>query len=185
MYEDALEFGGKEDVVAALHDVKRLDAEAITAEDEALARVAPQSDAKHAAQVREACSVPLEEGVQNGFSIAVGVEAMAAGFELFADVEVIVDFAVESDGGVAVIGNDGLIAAGEVNNLETGSAQAAGRRAMHSLLVGTAVQQRSRRLGDTFRTRIPTFGCESDYAAQILSASEEVPFAEFRREIPV
>jgi hypothetical protein len=113
--------------------------------------------------------------VEDDFGVAMGVERVAEGFELLANLDVVVDFAIKDDDVVVIVGVDGLIAAGEVNNFEAGRAEAAAEGLVDALLIGAAMEQRVSCPGDALWTGIPTFGCESDYAAQILSASDELP----------
>ena len=102
----------------------------------------------------------------------MGPEAVAERFERLTDLEMIVDFAIEDDGGIAIIGNDGLIAGREVNNLEAGCAQRAVRRAKDSTLVGSAMMQGAGGLADALRPGIPRFGRITDYAAHVISTPE-------------
>jgi hypothetical protein len=50
-------------------------------------------------------------------------ELVAARFQEGADFQVVINFAVEDDHGVAVFGNDRLIAGGEVQNFQASSAK--------------------------------------------------------------
>ncbi len=63
----------------------------------------PDGDGEHAAQLLKAAGVPLQKRVQNGFGVAVRVEAVAQLLQLGPDFQVVVDFAVEDDDGVAVV----------------------------------------------------------------------------------
>jgi hypothetical protein len=124
-----------------LDDVERLDAKAVAAQDEAAARVAPERDGEHAAEPFEAGNIPLEEGVEDGLGVAVRVEAMAEGFELFAELEVVIDLAIEDNDSVAIVRIDGLVAATEIDNFEASRTQATSDGLVHTLLVGTAVEE--------------------------------------------
>ena len=59
-----------------------------------------------------------------------------------ADFQVIVDFAVEGDGGVAVVADEGLIAARQVDDLQADGAQRGLAAFEDALLVGPAMVQR-------------------------------------------
>ena len=135
MNQDALQFGGEKEVLAPRGNVERLDADPVAGKNQALARLGPDGDGKHPAQFLEAAGVPLEKGVEHSFCIAMGLKPMSARRKGPANFEMIVDFAVEDDGGVAIFGKDGLIALGKVNDLEPRRAQTAawqtGRRPVH------------------------------------------------------
>ena len=64
----------------------------------------------------EATRVPFEECFKDRFCIAMSVKVVAARFESFADFEVVIDFAVEDDNGVAVGGVNRLIPSGQIND---------------------------------------------------------------------
>ena len=68
--------------------------------------------------------VPFEKGVQHGFGVGVRNETVAERFQLGAQFQVVVDFAVEDDHGIAIVRKDGLVAAFEVNNFQARGAQA-------------------------------------------------------------
>ena len=103
MDEDGLQLGAEVEVVAAMCDVERLDADAVPGQNQPPVGVGPDGDGEHAAQPLEARGVPFQECVENGFSVAMGMKAMSGFFELGADLKMVVDLAVEDDGGVAVI----------------------------------------------------------------------------------
>ena len=94
---------------------------------------------------------------------------MAARFESLANFEVVIDFAVEDDDGVAILGVDWLIAAGQIDDLETRCTEIAVARLVNTLLIGSAMKQRRSRLPNALRFGKPTLRCESDYAAQMPS----------------
>src|SRR5690242_2123252 len=96
---------------------------------------------------------------------------MAQGFEFGADFEVVVNLAVEDDDRIAIFREDRLVSSGEIDNFEPGRAETAACRAIDALLIWATMTQRVSCPRDALWTRIPTFRCESDYAAQVLSAS--------------
>jgi hypothetical protein len=119
----------------------------------------------------EATRVPFEEGMEHSFCIAMSVKVVAARFESFANFEVVIDFAVEDDDGVAVCGVNRLIPPGQIDDFQTGGAQIALAGLVDALLIGAAVNQSRSRLSNALRFGEPTFRCESEYAAQILFQS--------------
>jgi len=77
--------------------------------------------------------------MNNDFGVGVRAEAMAATFEIGAKVGKVVDLAVENDPGAAVFVEDGLVAAGEVDNAEAAHAETGAVGNVKSLIVGSAV----------------------------------------------
>src|SRR5208282_1316810 len=114
MNENALQLRRKEEVVAALGDVQRLDADAVAGEHQPLPGIAPDGSREHATQAFETSGVPLQKCLQDGFSITVSLKTVAQRLKLAADLEVVVNFAIEGDDRVAIFGKNRLIAACQV-----------------------------------------------------------------------
>ena len=76
---------------------QRLFTDAVTREKQFLRAFVPDRKRKHAAQVFGTVSSELIVCVNDRFGVAVGVKGVAEFFELFAEFEVVVDFAVEND----------------------------------------------------------------------------------------
>jgi hypothetical protein len=79
---------------------------------------------------------------------------------------VIVDFAVERDGDILIVREDGLVAGSEVDNLETRSAQRAKAGLECALLVRPTMNQRGGGALNAARLRQPTFVSETNYSTQ-------------------
>ena len=122
-------------------------------------------DGEHAAQLLEAGGIPLQKRVQNGFRIAVGVEAVARFFQLGAEFQVVVDFAVEDDGRIAVVRLKRLVAGFQIENLEPGGSQRAGSGFVDTLLVRSAMDQCRRSFGNPLWARQSALMCETNYPA--------------------
>jgi hypothetical protein len=97
----------------------------------------------------------------------VGLKEVPEQFELPADLKVIIDFAIEDNYGVAILGKNGLIPGREIDNLETGCTERAGSRLKHSLLVRAAMNKGIRRAPYALLIRAPGSSCESNNAAQV------------------
>src|SRR5205807_7468177 len=96
--------------------IQGLDADAVAREDEPLITLVPQCDRKHAAQTRKTFRIPLQESAQDDFRVATGAKPVSEGFELRADFRVIVNLAVKDQNGIKVVGEEGLIAAAQIDN---------------------------------------------------------------------
>src|SRR5271157_314049 len=77
--------------------------------------------------------------MNNDFGVGVGIEAMAAAFELGAEFGKVVNFAVENDPCVAVFVEDGLMSSGEVDDAEAAHAETSAVGDVETLVVGAAV----------------------------------------------
>ena len=130
-----------------------------------LAEFVQMRDREHAAQLLEAGGIPLQKRVQNGFRIAVGMEAMARLLQLGAQFQVVIDFAVEDDGGVAVVGVKRLVAGFQIEDLEAGGSQRAGSGFVDTLLVWSAMDQCRRSFGNPLWARQSALMCETNYPA--------------------
>ena len=83
--------------------------------------------------------VPFDEAAQHHFGIAVRLEAMAELLEFVPDLLVVIDLAVEGDGGVAVIGEHRLAALRDVENREAGRPERAQLALVRALLVWSSM----------------------------------------------
>ena len=92
---------------------------------------------------------------------------MAEVFQFGAQLEVIVDFTVEDDCGVAIWRKDGLVAALEVNNFQARGAEGADFGLEDALLVRAAMDEGRRGAPDAVRIGRPIFMGETGDAAQI------------------
>src|SRR5262245_25013054 len=90
-------------------------------------------------------------------------------FQFFADLSVVVDLAVEGDRGVAIVSDDGLVAAAQVDDFQAHRAQGGGVAFKDSLLVGTAVVQQlgqpsgNARIGGRAKSRKPRYATHLPY----------------------
>ncbi len=139
MLQDGFQLAAEIDVVAVAEVIERLDAHAIAGEQEAFTRLGPDGHCEHAAHPGKAVGVPLQEGAQDGFGIAVAAEAMAQRFQVAADLQVIVDLAVEGDDGVGVVTSEGLVAAAQVDNFQAHRAKGGFAAFENPLLIGTTM----------------------------------------------
>src|ERR1700737_2122005 len=118
MSENRFELRAEEKIFALVADVQRLNAHAVARQNDALLGFTPQSNGEHATQAGKAVFIPFEKCVQNGFGIGVRREAMPALLEFTPQLEVIVDFSVEDNSGIAILGQDGLIPTVQVNDFQ-------------------------------------------------------------------
>jgi hypothetical protein len=93
------------------------------------------------------------------------MKPVAGFFQLGPDLKMIVNFAVEDDYGVTIFAANGLIAGLQVQDFEAGSAEGTNGGFVDTLLVGSAVDQGSRRGGNAFWPRGTAFMSESNYTA--------------------
>jgi len=150
-----------------MRDVERLDAKAIAGEDEAARGFSPERDGEHAAEAGEALGVPFKKSVENGFGVGVRNETMAERFQFGAQFQVVVDFAVEDDYGVAIRREDGLVAAFEVDNFQARGAEGADFGAEDALLVRAAMDESRRGAPDAVGFGRPIFMGKASDTAQI------------------
>ena len=119
--------------------VERLDAEAVTGEDESPAARVPDCDREHSTQPACEVRVPLLVRVHEHLGVAVGPETMARAFELAAQVLVVVDLTVLHDVARTVLVRDRLVAGLEIDDRETPGGEADTGVDVLTDAVGTAV----------------------------------------------
>ena len=171
MDEDGLEFGTKEQILSILRQVERLDTHAVSSQNEAPDRLAPQGDGEHAAHAGKTSGVPGKEGVKHGFGIAMRVKPVAECFELRPQLQMVVDFAVEYNDRVAIARGHWLIARSQVENLQSGRAQGAQPGGENPLLIWSAMGQGRGRRTNPIRIGSPAFLGKAGNAAQSGSTS--------------
>ncbi len=99
--------------------VERLDSERVACEEELAFHRVPDAESEHAAESIDNFVAPPPVTEENHLGIAVRQESLAERLELAAELEVVVDLAVEGDRQVAVGGRLGLVAAGrEIDDRE-------------------------------------------------------------------
>src|ERR1700745_172674 len=96
---------------------------------------------------------------------------MTQAFQFGAQREVVVNLPVKDNSAVAIVSKDGLIAVVQVDDFQARRAQREEIRLKHALLVGTAVNQCSRGLPDSFRRRAPIFSGKPGDSAQLPAPS--------------
>ena len=89
--------GGEAEPARDRRVVKRLDAQAVAAEQHAPAVALPDREREHAVEAADEVLAPGVIGLEQHLGVAVGVEAVALGLELAAQLGVVVDRAVEND----------------------------------------------------------------------------------------
>src|SRR5271157_1371835 len=92
---------------------------------------------------------------------------MAELFQFGAQFRVVVDFAVEHDGYIAIFGQNGLVARAEVYNLEPRRAHRAEAGLEHTLLVRSTMNQCGGGAPNAIGIRYPTFVGEANDSTQV------------------
>src|SRR6185312_4492963 len=140
------------DPAVALEPVEGLDAERVAGGEEGLVALVPEGEAEDPVEAGDAVGAPLLVGVDYHLAVGVRRKSVAGGLELGPHAEVVVDLAVGDDVALSVLGVEGLVAAGEVDDRQPGVDQRRRPVAADRLAVGSAVAQRladraGRRLG--------------------------------------
>ena len=137
--QQGLDFGAERKRTVVLGVVERLDADAVSGEEQRPAASIPQGDAEHPAEVRERVLAPLLISVHDRLGIGIGVELVPVRGELRAQLAVVVNLPVEDhpDGSVFVANR--LVAAGEVDDAQAAHAERRAIRDEHPLVVWPAV----------------------------------------------
>src|SRR6185436_17533388 len=123
MKQQRIELGSEDELPVYLCIKQRLLPHAIAREKQFLPTRIPDREGKHPAQVFWTVSAKLVVGMNDGFGVAVGVERVAKVFQLLAQLEIVVDLAVEDDprGSIPIV--NGLLAALEIDDREAAHGQ--------------------------------------------------------------
>ena len=98
-------------------------------------------EGEHAVELLDAGVAVLFVGVDDGFGVGLGAEAMAAGLELAAELAMVVDLAVEDDPDRAVFVGHRLLAAGPVDDRQAPVTEARPRGVKVAAAIGSAMVQ--------------------------------------------
>ena len=102
--------------VRAHGEEQRLLAEGVAREHEPLRFLVPEREGEHAAKPADRLEVPGAEGLDKDFGVGGGAETVAEGKQLFAELDIVIDLAVEDDGVAAVRAPHRLLAAANVDD---------------------------------------------------------------------
>jgi hypothetical protein len=128
-----------------LPDEQRSHAHTIANQQEPAPWRVPERDGELAVEPRDEIVAPLLVGVNQRLGIGLGLEAVAEGLELPAQLDVVEDLAVEDDPDRVVLVGHGLIARGEIDDAEARMRQCYRAELAHPGAVGTAMTQRAQR----------------------------------------
>ncbi|PYY13052.1 MAG: hypothetical protein DMG61_14645 [Acidobacteria bacterium] len=116
MSKDALQLRAKEKLSLMQAVIKRFDAHAVARQDKAALRLDPESDGEHSAESFEAAVTPMKEGIENYFSVASRMEAIAGSLKLGTQLLLIEDLAVEDESHIAISTSQRLVTAVQVED---------------------------------------------------------------------
>ena len=103
---------------------QRLLAESIAREHEPLRLGIPEREGEHAAKSADRIKIPGPVGLDENLGVRGRAEAMAKRQELFTELDVVVDLAIEGDGKSAVLARHRLMPAANIDDREAAMAQA-------------------------------------------------------------
>jgi hypothetical protein len=119
--------------------------------------------------------IPLNKSVQDRFRIGMRMKPVPQLLKLAPQFEMIVNFPIEDNRRVAIIGNDGLVSTLKINNFQARRAHGKHAGAKNSALVRPAMRQSRSGSFNALRFGRPIFMCKAGYPAQI-----RAPFARQR-----
>ena len=126
--ENGFDFGPKKEIAAGVTEIERLDADAVSRQDQTFLRPDPNRECKHSTQPFKTVDPPFTECMQDDLRVSGRNESAAPGAKLMPQFPVIVDFSVEYQNHVAVLANNRLVSAVEVDDSQAHGAQTDIRR---------------------------------------------------------
>ena len=115
--------------------------DAIAGEKRSCVRSFPNHESKHAAQVFGTVSSELIVSMNDRFGVAVGVEGVTELFQLLAQLEIVVDLAVENDPGAAIVIVNQLLTTLQVDDREAAHRHSDRAVDVETILVRTAMPE--------------------------------------------
>jgi hypothetical protein len=148
MQQQRAEFRGEEELAIDLGIQQRLFPDPVASDKQFLSALVPNGKREHAAQVPGTICPVLIVRVNYGFGIAVGVEGVAQLLQLFAQLAIVVDFAIENNPGRAVAVVNWLFAAVQVDNGQPAHTQANRTLKVKAVVIRAAMANRIAHLTD-------------------------------------
>ena len=139
VFQEGFDLGAVEEVAVLFVVVEGLDAEDVPGAEKGLGGLVPDDEGEHAPELLEKLLAVLLVAVEEDFGVGVGLENVAFFQQVLPQVPVVVNFAVEGQDFGAVLIQDGLAAAVQVDDGKT--AEAHGDAIVHVVvgLVGAPV----------------------------------------------
>ena len=119
MLEHRFRFGAEDEETVGNREVERVDAELISREEEFATLRVVNDEGKLAVETIQKRFAFILVEVQQHFDVAVGAKDVTASDKLLAQLEIVVDLAIAHQHNRIVFIEDGLIAAGKIDNAET------------------------------------------------------------------
>src|SRR5437016_4452097 len=138
---EGADFGGKEKPIALSCPVKRADAEAIAAQNQAARARVPNRESKLAAKAREHSRPILFPEVRQQLRVATTAQVMTALAKVRAKFVVIEEFAVEDGNDAFVLVGQRLVAVSQANDAQAPRGQRTTRFLPKPLVVGATMSQ--------------------------------------------
>src|SRR5262249_17272558 len=139
--EDGLDFRGEPEPAAMAAEVQWAHAQPISRQRQLLPLRIPQRDRELAVEAREAAVPPLLERVDDDLRVGPGAKPVPGRGQLFTQLEVVEDLAVEGDPESAVLVAERLLSGGQIDDREPRMRQAATRVPVEAELVRPPVAQ--------------------------------------------
>ena len=137
--QQGIELGTEDQLSVELGVQQRLLSHAIARQEKRFGAFIPNRKRKHPAQVLWTIGSPLVVGVNDSFSIAVGIELVAELFEFFAQLAIVVDLAVENNPCRAVLIMNRLLSVREIDDREPSHRQSHAIAEIETVIVRTAM----------------------------------------------
>ncbi len=144
MLEERLRLRGEHELAAREPDVtKRLLAQPVADQHEALAPAVPERDREHALDPLGEPETPLLVGVRDERGVARARDVVPERLELAAELRVVVELAVEDRDDLAAFVGDRLVAGLQVDDRQTPVGEGAGARDGDGAVVGAPMYHRA------------------------------------------
>src|SRR5215475_8755950 len=106
MEQQGAEFGSKDQIAIHFGEQQRFLSYPVASDKQLRRSIVPNCKCEHASQMLRAVGAILVIGMNNSFCIAVRVERVPELFKFLAELEIVVDLAIENDpSGAVLIGN--------------------------------------------------------------------------------
>ena len=170
--EDRLDLRTEDQPPMIVVVIERLLTDPVAREEQAVARLVPDGNGKHAIEAFQAIRPPFFIGMQDDFGVAVRAEHMAFRLQLRTQIEEVVNLAVKDNAAGLILVPNRLLPAGQINDAEPAHPKEDLPSHPGSIFVRAAMQQPVRG-----QARAPFVNCYWSYFSVNAAHGNVIPVA--------
>src|SRR6478735_11684455 len=138
--QQGLRLGRERQPLRVACDIQGLNAQAVTANQQAAAHTVPKRECKHPVQAVDEILAICNISVKQNFAIRTGLEVMSEQFKFTAKFDEVINFSVAHKPEAIILTGNRLMSTGDIDNGEPAHADSARSVEVHSFVIRPAVR---------------------------------------------